>query len=87
MDKKSHRQPHHEDGPGHGIHYAHSPYWKRAHYDWRFWIVVLLMLVAMLTYVMHGGSGIGVHAFPQRLPSERGTHQIKGLRTHKSHPP
>ena len=65
MDKKNHRQPHHEDGPGHGIHYAHSPYWKRAHYDWRFWIVILLMLAAMVTYVMTQDL-----ALRPRLPSE-----------------
>jgi len=28
------------------------PYWKRAHRDWRFWIMLSLMLVAVLFYVM-----------------------------------
>lgn len=28
------------------------PYWRRAHNDWRFWVMVLLMLLAMLFYVL-----------------------------------
>jgi hypothetical protein len=27
------------------------PYWKRAHHDWKFWVAILLMLVAMIIYV------------------------------------
>jgi hypothetical protein len=30
----------------------HGPYWKRAHHDWRFWLVVFLMLVAIVYYIM-----------------------------------
>jgi hypothetical protein len=37
---------------GSNIHQAHVPYWKRAHTDWRFWIGVILMLLAMMVYVM-----------------------------------
>jgi hypothetical protein len=29
-----------------------SPYWKRVHHDWRFWIALLLMIAAMVIYVM-----------------------------------
>lgn len=29
----------------------HGPYWKRAHHDWKFWIAIILMLVAIGTYV------------------------------------
>jgi hypothetical protein len=32
-------------------HSSH-PFWKRAHLDWRFWAVLLLMLAAMTMYVM-----------------------------------
>ncbi|MCX6170244.1 MAG: hypothetical protein NTX65_12935 [Ignavibacteriales bacterium] len=28
-----------------------KPYWKRAHHDWKFWVAILLMLVAMFIYV------------------------------------
>jgi len=37
------------DSVNHGFH---RPYWKHAHYDWRLWVAVSLMLVALLTYVM-----------------------------------
>jgi hypothetical protein len=28
------------------------PYWKRAHHDWRFWVALVLMLMAMFIYLM-----------------------------------
>lgn len=31
---------------------AHSPFWKRAHRDWRVWVAVLLMIAGMVVYVM-----------------------------------
>jgi hypothetical protein len=36
----------------HDVHGAALPYWKRAHRDWRFWIGLVLMLVAMAIYVL-----------------------------------
>jgi hypothetical protein len=30
----------------------HRPYWKRAHHDWKFWVALSLMLVAMFIYLM-----------------------------------
>ncbi len=42
----------------HRDHHANPPEgenraaWRRAHKDWRLWVVVSLMLLAMLTYVM-----------------------------------
>jgi hypothetical protein len=30
------------------------PYWRRAHRDWRFLVVVVVMLIAIMTYVMTG---------------------------------
>jgi hypothetical protein len=35
-------------------HHSYIPYWKRAHTDWRFWVGVMLMFLAMLVYVMSG---------------------------------
>ncbi len=32
--------------------HPHRPYWKRAHRDWKFWIVMLFMLALMIFYVM-----------------------------------
>ncbi len=30
---------------------THSPYWKRAHRDWRIWVAVSLMIAGMVVYV------------------------------------
>jgi hypothetical protein len=32
--------------------FERESYWRNAHKDWRVWVAVGLMLVAMLTYVM-----------------------------------
>ena len=43
---------HHQQGPHHdGIHHEHRPYWKRAHRDWRFWIAVIFITLALFIYV------------------------------------
>ena len=34
------------------VQQSNSPYWKRAHKDWRFWIALLLMIAAMIIYVV-----------------------------------
>jgi hypothetical protein len=47
--KQGHRAHTDPDSENHGFH---RPYWKHAHHDWRLWIVVGLMIVAMLSYVM-----------------------------------
>jgi len=31
---------------------VHHPYWRRAHHDWRFWVALVLMLVAITIYVL-----------------------------------
>jgi len=33
-------------------YHDHSPYWKRAHRDWRIWVGVILMFTAILYYIM-----------------------------------
>ena len=45
---------------------AHVPYWKRAHSDWRFWVGVVLMLVAMLIYVMSDNLALRPRLEPQQ---------------------
>ena len=45
------------EGQGHAAvrHDAHAdprPYWKRAHHDFRFWIGLIFMLLAITIYVM-----------------------------------
>lgn len=29
-----------------------GPYWKRMHHDWRFWVGMVLIFVALFIYVM-----------------------------------
>jgi hypothetical protein len=33
------------------------PYWRRAHHDWRFWIGLILMLVAISVFVLSDDLG------------------------------
>jgi len=35
-----------------GVQKHHGPYWRRAHRDWRVWVVAILMIVCMIVYVM-----------------------------------
>ncbi len=44
---------HHQSASDHkGSHPSHAPYWKRAHTDWRLWVGVVVMFIAMIVYVM-----------------------------------
>jgi hypothetical protein len=45
-------ESHHGHQPDNRTHHSHRPYWKRAHTDWRLWIGVLLMFLAIIYYVM-----------------------------------
>ncbi len=49
MTKHKHEQRHRQDSVE-----IHDPYWMRAHRDWRFLIIVFLMLAAIATYVLTG---------------------------------
>ncbi len=46
-----------------------TPYWKRAHHDWKFWIAILLMLAAMVIYVKTNDLSVRPHnQMHQRVP-------------------
>lgn len=63
MTKHKHEHPqHHEDWPGD----VRAPYWARAHRDWRFLLVVFLMLGALAVYVLTGN--LAWHTHSQALP-------------------
>jgi hypothetical protein len=47
-EKEWHHRDHHANPP----EWENRATWRRAHRDWRLWVVVGLMLVAMLTYVL-----------------------------------
>ena len=71
-------QHQHEHTPGHGgVDHARVPYWKRAHNDWRFWVGVLLMFVAMIIYVLSGNLA--------RVPRVRPQHPMSGAAGETDH--
>ena len=47
MNNTEHLHPMGESHHSHG----HTPYWRRAHHDWRFWFGLIAMLVAIGIYV------------------------------------
>jgi hypothetical protein len=47
-----HKHDLHPRSPEQEISDVRAPYWRRAHRDWRFISVVVLMLVAIMIYVM-----------------------------------
>jgi len=52
MSKRKHNHHGNEGSNGNRPHHDHRPYWKRAHRDWRLYVVVFLMLAAMIIYLM-----------------------------------
>jgi hypothetical protein len=59
---------HHEDLNSDSVGF-HRPYWRSAHRDWRLWIAVGLMLVAMFTYIASGDLAWRLPSHPQQPPS------------------
>jgi hypothetical protein len=59
-------------------HHEHRPYWKRAHHDWRFWVAISLMLLAMLIYVMTDDLSIVPRI--RARPAQPGKAAISGAR-------
>jgi hypothetical protein len=53
LNKTKHGHHHPAEPDEESVHHGfHRPYWKHAHYDWRLWVAVSLMLVAVSIYVM-----------------------------------
>ena len=70
MAKIKHSHNTHVDPDSDSVHHRfHRPYWKHAHYDWRLWVAVCLMLVAMLTYVMSDDLAWRPRSQPQQPPA------------------
>jgi hypothetical protein len=46
----------------------HRPYWKRAHHDWRFWVFLVLMIVAMVVYIVSQDLSMGGPRSTQHQP-------------------
>ena len=45
-----------------------SPYWRRVHHHWYFWVGMLLMLIAIVNYVMTEDLSGLPRSQPQRPP-------------------
>jgi len=45
---------------------AKRPYWTRAHHDWRFWVVLILMVAAMVIYIASQGLSMAPHGQPRQ---------------------
>jgi len=41
----------HPNGESHHSHHSETPYWRRAHHDWRLWFGLIAILVAIAVYV------------------------------------
>jgi hypothetical protein len=72
MNETKHGHHMHGGSEGEGVDHGHRPYWKRAHRDWRFWGVVLLMLAAMVIYVMSENLAWRPRSQPQQSLSGAG---------------
>ena len=65
MSKRKHNHHGNEGSNGNRPHDDHRPYWKRAHRDWRLYVVVFLMLAAMIIYLMTDDLAWGPPGEPQ----------------------
>jgi hypothetical protein len=52
MHERTHNQHHHTAIDGEHIPRDTTPYWKRAHRDWRLWVGLVFMFAAIAMYVM-----------------------------------
>lgn len=66
--KRSH--PKHDELNPDSVQQRQLPYWKRAHRDWRFWIALLLMFVAITIYVMSDNLALLPRHPPHRALSD-----------------
>jgi hypothetical protein len=57
----------HSIGDGHHRH-GQTPYWRRAHHDWRFWFGLIAMLVAIAVYVGTNDLSMVPSGRQQKLP-------------------
>jgi hypothetical protein len=59
-----------EGGP---VHVVPSPYWKRAHHDWRFWVGLICMFAAIAVYVITDDLAL----IPIRRPPPSGVRDVR----------
>ena len=74
MGKTKHHH-HHGDPESESVGF-HRPYWRSAHKDWRLWIAVSLMLVAMFMYIASDNLALRPRSQSQPPPSSAGEKQV-----------
>ena len=52
MPEGKHPDHHHDDTGPKLPHEQQAPYWKRAHKDWKFWVGVIFIAIAITIYVL-----------------------------------
>ncbi|MGO8720211.1 MAG: hypothetical protein ACLQMO_13505 [Acidobacteriaceae bacterium] len=62
MNGENHTNQPHESHYRDTVHHAHRPYWKRAHRDWRVWIVLFFLFAALFVYVMSDDLALVPHS-------------------------
>ncbi len=61
---------HHERTDGEHVPRHADPYWKSAHHDWRFWVGMCLMVVAITVYFMSDDLSLIPSTRPQQTRSD-----------------
>lgn len=69
MNQSKHRNHGNEGAERNPYHHINRAYWKRAHHDWRFWVGLVLMFVAIAIYVMSDNLALLPRGQPQRPAS------------------
>jgi hypothetical protein len=69
MNKRRSHQHHADAEKESSPHGFHRPYWKHAHYDWRLWVAVLIMLLAVFIFVMSDDLALQPRSPSQQPPS------------------
>ena len=69
MNETRHTHHVHEIVDGEHIPEESHPYWRRAHRDWRFWVVMLMFVAAIAFYVMSDDLALVRRSQPQPPPS------------------
>jgi len=70
MHESKHSHDQHGRQDGEHVHHDDSPYWGRAHRDWRFWVGLLLMCAAITVYFMSDDLSLAPSSQPQQSQSD-----------------
>ena len=67
MNETKHSSHQHGTTARDSVRHEPDPYWKRAHHDWRFWVGLFLMSVAITIYVLSDNLAL----IPRRQPRQQ----------------